>query len=188
MSLVIKNIIKNACQYLQKKDIVAVIDEEEEATDDTQAVIDDLVMICNKVIQEIATDYLPCVAYEYVEVEVGCFDISDLENTLLAIKFIKTSKLSNVKFEVYGTSVIIKNGSYVIAYSYLPDELVFTDSISDFSFRLTDRVISYGVVSEYFAINGQYDDSYIWEKRFREGLSCANQRLDSIVMRGRAWV
>lgn len=180
----VKDILKGASVVLSKFDLVNKFDDENGASDhDIQVLLEAL----NLVLSEIACDYIPLYKVEDIEAVNNAFDVNTLSYPLLAIRSIKDRYGRGARFIIDGDNIKLLSGKYQIKYTYKPDKVKLDDEIKGFDRGLTDRVIIYGVVSEYYLINGLYSEAELMRGKFEGALTSACKKLNNIIMRGRIW-
>ena len=188
MKIKINNAISDACFFLNKTDVQILLSG---GTGSSEASINELnhLLACTRqVLKQIATDYIPCLFYEDIVVDDSeRYAINSLTQCMLTVRSIERSSGGKVSVHQENGYLILKKGNYHICYSYLPTVLDTSEEYTDFDGAITERVVAYGIVAEYFILSGQYDDAYIWERRFKDGLTNATKRLDNIVMGARQW-
>jgi hypothetical protein len=186
----VKEIVKLAAIYLQLEEVLALETfggDVAEADANTAKNLELLVRCLNLVYNELASDYVPLKHSEEVLVEDGEIDINTLEKRLISVLKLANKDGKNVKYKVYPTAIKIENGTYDLEYSYLPNEVELTDSIEEFGGKLTERIIAYGVASEYTLISGLFDEAELWKKRFLDSLIVATGKKSEIKMPARRW-
>ena len=186
----VKKIIKLAAVYLQLEDILSLdtfggIVTEPEAN--TTKNLELLVRCLNLVYNELASDYVPLKHTEEVVVETEEIDINTLEKRLISVLALADKDGKNAKYKVYPTTIKVANGTYDIEYSYLPQEVLLEDTIEAFGSKLTERIIAYGVASEYSLISGLFDEATLWKKRFLDSLLIATSKKSELKMPARRW-
>lgn len=172
----IVNIIKSACVFLQKDELLDLT-ELGGSTTSTTAQKKELSMILrclNLVYNEIASDYIPLIKTEIKIPNNGEILFSTLSEKILDVKRIEDKYGLRVDYKLYPNRILTIDGEVEITYSYEPDELAsFSSNMESFSEKLTERVVAYGVAMEYSFISGLHDDASIWETRFKDGLLIA---------------
>ena len=86
----------------------------------------------------------------------------------IKIKSVKNSFGENINYNIHPLNIIVSNQSteYCIEYDYIPNELTdLTDEVQLPAY-LNQKVICYGVVSEFLASKDQFDKSEFWKNKF----------------------
>lgn len=187
----IVNIIKNACVFLQKDELLDVEDLGGATPSNSaqQKEIGILLRCLNLVYNQIATDYIPLLKTEKITPVNGEIVLSDLSKKILDIKRIEDKFGMRVNYKLYPNKIVLTiSGEVTITYSYEPEELTALTSIMEsFSEKLTERVMAYGVAMEYSFISGLHDDASIWETRFKDGLLIAARKKSEMRLPNRRW-
>lgn len=188
--MTVKNIIKNACVFLSKDELLNLTDlgGENQATDEQTKDLNHLVRCLNLVYNEIATDYIPLLNKETFLPDNGRIYFEDFSKKLLEIYRIEDKFGYKTNYKLYPNFLETIDGEVKITYSFEPEAIVSLDSvIESFSEKITERVIAYGVAMEYSFICGLHDDAAIWEKRFKDGILIAARKKSEIRLPARRW-
>lgn len=186
--MTVKDIIKLVCEFVGEKDLREKLCEENAAfTDRMQEKLVALVRCFNLVNQEIASEYLPFLTTENVEVNNSVLNFSDLSKTVINIYDLKNRFGMNLKFKLFPNYVQVFGSAKSVTYSYLPEELILTDEVKMLC-GLSARVYAYGIASEYLLIDGMSEDADIWEERFKQSLFVLSRRKGEHVLPKRSWL
>ncbi len=186
----IVNIIKNACVFLQKDELLETTElgGVSVSTNAQKKELNILFRCLNLVYNEIATDYIPLIKTEKLSSNNGEILFSSLTNNILDIKRIEDKYGIRVNYKLYPDRILTTDGEVSLTYSYEPEELEDLEStMESFSEKLTERVCAYGVAMEYSFISGLHDDASIWETRFKDGLLIAVRKKSEIHLPARRW-
>lgn len=152
----------------------------------TQSDLNLIVNCINLTASEIATDYLPIVFEEDIVVLNNQFDLKNLSKTILKPMELKFG-LQNAFYKVIDNKLITKCGNYTLKYSIMPDTFELDDDIICFSSALSLAVFCYGVCANYTLIGGSYEESSLWESKFKDGILVAGRKNKEIKMPQRRW-
>ena len=186
----IVNVLKNACVFLQKDELLELTEfgGETESTESQQKEINILLRCLNLVYNQIATDYIPLIQTEKVVSINGEILFNSLSKKILDIKRIEDKCKLRVNYKLYPDRIKTINCEVYITYTYEPNELQeLTSTMETFSEKLTERVMAYGVAMEYSFISGLHDDASIWETRFKDGLLIASRKKSEMRLPSRRW-
>jgi hypothetical protein len=186
----IVNILKNACVFLQKNELLDVseLGGTEQSTPAQQKELNILLRCLNLVYNEIASDYIPLLHTEKLIPTNGEIGFSSFSKKLLDIKRVEDKFGIRTNYKLYPDKISTIDGPVTITYSYEPEELTdFTSVMESFSEKLTERVVAYGVAMEYCFISGLHDDASIWEKRFKDGILVSARKKSEIRLPVRRW-
>jgi hypothetical protein len=186
----IVNIIKNACVFLQKDELIDTTElgGDSTSTEAQKKELNMLLRCLNLVYNQIATDYIPLIKTEKITPINGEILFSDLDKKILDIKRIQDKFGIRVNYKLYPDKILTINGEVEITYSYEPEEITSLEmDMESFSEKLTERVMAYGVAMEYSFISGLHDDASIWETRFKDGLLIAARKKSESRLPNRRW-
>ena len=189
--MTIKNILKIACLFLGKENIVNVLNLEdyETASDSEKSEVQFLISCLNLVYEEVATDYIPLYVRENVSLDDNKILIKSLSKKLLEVISIKDRNGYKVKYKNFPNHLEVDGVASEILYRYQPDEISkIDDEIECFSNKITEKVFAFGVAMEYCFIQGLYDDAQIWEKRFKDALLVRASKKSNMKLPVRRWI
>lgn len=184
------NILKNACVFLKKDELLEIteLDGEDISTEAQQKEINLLFRCLNLVYNAIATDYIPLITTENIIPVNGEILFTSLSKNFLDVKRMEDKYGMRVNYKLYPDKILTINGEVKITYSYEPEELEdLTSVMESFSEKVTERVMAYGVAMEYSFISGLHDDASIWEKRFKDSLQIASRKKAEMRLPNRRW-
>lgn len=185
----VKEIIAYACEFIGEKELAEKLNSQETVTYSAkeQEKVDSLLRCFNFVNEEIASDYLPYLITEEIDVNNSILNFSTLSKTIINIYQIKGSFGRNVRYKTYPEYVEIFGRAKEITYSFLPEKEELND---DFTFYngLSARIFAYGIASEYLLIDGLSEDAEIWEERFKEGLFVLSRKRSEARLPRRKWL
>lgn len=150
-------------------------------------VIKTLVNGCNFVLEELYRDYATALGRTVVEVvdgfcDTGCYKLSRVISLL-------DGEGNNVKFR-YGDGglYVERDGKYNLCYARLPGEVGWDDDVRMPSPRVTERILIYGVIREYYATQGDWYNAKQWDGRFKDALRVADVKSSTMTMPVGRWV
>ena len=187
----IKEVLSLTAFYLQMEDVLKLPFFKEDGgntiSGDTEAekTLLQLLRCANLAINEIATDYFPLYTRETVDAVGGTIMIADLKRRLIDVRRI-TLNGRKVKFKSYPAVIRTVNARVEAEYSYMPDELTL-DGETPFGDKVGARVIAYGAAAEYCITSGLFEETVMWEKRFKDALFSAQRKQYEITVKPRVW-
>lgn len=185
--MTVRDIIKLVCEFVGERELLAKLKSEQtQLTSREQEKLDIMVDCFNLVNQEIASDYLPFLTKEVIDIDNSILNFSELKKVVVNIYEIKNRFGINLKFKSFPSYVEIKGHAKQIVYSFLPADLVFEDEVEVFN-GLSARVYAYGVASEFLLIDGLSEDAEIWEERFKESLFMLSRKRGEHRLLERSW-
>lgn len=184
----VKEIIAFACSFIGEQEIVKKLTSTEAVslTDKEQEKVDTLVRCFNLVNQEIASDYLPFLYTEEIDIDNSILNYADLDKTIINVYAVKGTFNRNVKYKAYTNYIQIFGKAKSITYSYLPDKSELDDDVEFFN-GLSARNYAYGIASEYLLCDGLSEDAEIWEERFKESLFVLSRKRSELKLPARRW-
>ena len=146
-----------------------------------------LLNCCNFVLEELYRDYASAVKRTVVEVADGFVDTSSLN--LCKVISLVDGEGNDVKYR-YAEGGLSVNGSgkFNLCYARLPSALGLKDDIALPSPRITERVLAYGILREYFTIIGDTYTASQWEERYHGALRIADVKNSTMRMPARRWL
>lgn len=150
-----------------------------------------LVKCANLVIKEIATDYLPLVESEDVEVADGRISYEKLLHRVLEILSVRNLAdgiASN--FRMTPTECVLLNADVkraTVKYSYLPVDIEI-DEQCPVSPLVSAKTLALGICAEYSLIEGMYEQSVTYSNKFKEDMRTAVRKKGEIKIKPRRWL
>lgn len=186
--MTVKDIIMLVSEFVGEKELLAKLKNSDSVFNEREQEKLDIMVGCfNLVNQEIASDYLPYLFKEEVNVENKIVKFSDLNKTVINIFEVKNRFGMNLQFKVFSNYIEFVGHPKYIVYSYLPEELTLTSQVELFN-GLSARVLAYGIASEYLLVEGLSDDAEIWEERFKESLFILSRKRGEHRLPKRSWL
>lgn len=150
--------------------------------------IDTMVKCVNMTVSEIATDYMPIRCVESVAAVNGVIVLDTLLNRLIKVISVKANG-GDVKWRIYPEFIKIEdcvNSKCDIDYCYLPEQ-VSLDGNVNLPAQITPELMTFGALAEYCLIGGRYEDSMIYDRRYKESLKEACRNKKEIRVKARIW-
>lgn len=181
----VKNIIKKATAIIDNNLFDAI--EKGSVSELQQKEINSLVNCVNLTISNISSNYYKL--YDVVEVENfnGIIPYSKItDKVIFDIVSIKNAS-GNQLFTVKTDGIYTVKGKLLVKYTYFPSDVDYDDEITCFPVKVSERVIVYGVLSEYLYIKGIFDEAMVWEERFKNEMRSVHRPQKNINLRKRNW-
>ncbi len=188
--MTVKSIIKNACVFLQKDELLTLVDLDgaQQANENQTKELNHLVRCLNLVYKQIASEYIPLINEEKIYSDNGVIMLNSLTKKALDILRVENNVGIRLNYKLFPNRIETLGGNLTIKYSYQPEDIQnLTNEIETFSQKITERVVAYGVAMEYSFICGLHDDASIWEKRFKDSLLIACRKKSEIRLPRRRW-
>lgn len=167
----VSDIIKISATYLGKEEVINLL--EGNFTDDCDQAKKDinlLINCVNLVIEQLSSEYVPFRKEEKIYTSDGTIYYKNLSERILEVCFVTNSLGEKVNFKVYPEYVKTAKGYVVIEYQYMPKPLTKSSEVFFSNNKLTERIIAYGVASEYALIENRFEESNMWDERFKQSL------------------
>lgn len=150
-----------------------------------------LVKCANLVIKEIATDYIPLIETEQVEVQGGRISYEKLLHRVLEILSVRNAadgiasnfRMTPIECVLHNENV--KNAS--VKYSYMPVDIEI-DEQCPVSPLVSAKTLALGICAEYTLIQGMYEQSVAYSTRFKEDMRTAVRKKGEIKVKPRRWL
>lgn len=186
--MTVREIIKLVCDFVGEKELSAKLDSASFAayTDREQEKLDLLVQCFNLVNQEIASDFLPFLTKEEVDVNNSILNFSELGKVVINIYEIKNRFGKCLRFKLYPNYVEVYGHAKKVVYSFLPADKILSNEVEMFC-GLSGRIYAYGIASEFLLIDGLSEDAEIWEDRFKESLFVLSRKKGEHILPKRSW-
>jgi len=180
----VKSIIETAAAMLDMKEISFSGSQVISNYDPTVIA---LVKCLNNVIEEIATEYVPFEAVEEVTLNNGKFNYASLQNQVFQIVKIEDDG-SPCEFICYPTfaEVDTKRTKVKVRYYYIPAKVSVTGTVN--YPKLSARLLSLGVASDYALTVGRYEESVNYDKQYMYALQSAQRTRKPIRIKARRWI
>ncbi len=184
----VKDILKNACLFIGEKELAKTLEAETPSLEGKDEEKVDVLLRCfNLVNQEIASDYLPFLCTEKIDVNNSILSFEDLSKTLINVYELKGSFGKSVRYKLYPNYIEVFGRAKSITYSFLPSDFALSDEF-EFYNGLSARIYAYGVASEYLLCDGLSEDAEIWEERFKESLFVLSRKKSETRLPKRRWI
>lgn len=181
----VKEVIKIACEFLDKKDLADKIALGEKLSADEEKEVEAMISNFNLVREEVACEILPivkCEKFKTKNLKVCFEDFSVYPVSILAVKDASGRKVRN---RVLDDGIVAFANEIEVWYTARPEILTIDD---EFSCSLPERVYAYGVAREYFIKKALYKDASVWEERFKNSLEMLDRNKQSRMVPRRRWL
>ena len=181
-----KEILKNVCVYLGYDDLAEAI-ETGNVSEPNEKKLNKMLKCLNLVVGEIASEYLPVIKQKDVKLTNGQIDVYQIDEYIQEIISIKDKFGRNLKYKYTKDKVVCLASNVQITYKVYTKDIGLEDDVESFGGRLSERVIGYGVASEYAYLQMLYDDASIWENRYKNALLNCTRKKGEIKLKKRGW-
>lgn len=151
-----------------------------------QEEVNTLVRCFNAVENELAVDYLPLYQEDVVQTDTGAVFYTSFSRRAVRILEVKDENGNALQYTIFPQYIKTQKGKVVIRYSYAPEEK-FLYSDSEYQLEIAERVLEYGIATEYCLMRGMFEEANVWEKKYKHALKTAYKAYPSVVLRSRRW-
>ena len=187
--MTVKDIIKTVALLLNRKDILEYLNSG--ATENYLKVLEDvnaLVDCYNIVSEEIASTYYKFKAVETLSPQNGVVKCSEFTNNPLAIISVKGLNEKTISYKILPSEILTDEKTVVVEYYYVPSKKTL-DDISDFTATsIKNRILAYGVATEFLLIDGAFEESSVWHEKFINSLKVVLINDKRKRIKGRIWL
>lgn len=180
--MTVKEILITACNMMQESLLAEKIEKESELTEEENVLVEELLRAFNFVQNEIATEFIPLIKDEKIESQHGEFPLSLLSEKIAYVISLKDEE-AHVKYRIYGDKLMF-DGKVTLTYCYCPKKSSLDEECE---MILPERVLAYGVLREYFLLQGLASEASMFEEKFKNSLKNFSRKKSEIVMPKRAW-
>ena len=146
-----------------------------------------LLNCCNFTLEELYRDYASSIRKTVVEVVDGFADTSVYK--MCKVISLVDGEGNDVKYRyTEGGLSVDEDGKYNLCYARLPNDASLDDEVTLPSPRITERVLSYGILREYFTIVGDTLTATQWDERYKDALRSADVKSSSLRMPVGRWL
>ena len=146
-----------------------------------------LVRCVNLVENELALDYLPLLAEDTILTDTGVVFFSDLKRKAARILKVTDEYGASVPFTIFPEYLKAQAGKITVRYAYSPEVKTENDE-SDYITGASVRLFAYGIAAEYLLASGAFEESAVWDKKYKEAIAAAYRSKPSAVIASRRWV
>jgi hypothetical protein len=163
--------------------------DDESAAEDKDVLL--LVNCADSVCSEIAAEYLPLIFEEDILfAEGGSAGYAVFSRRPVNIVSLKASGV-NVAYTVFPDRIYVKGAEgkrLTVRYAYLPSDSVGLDSEFVANPAVTERTAALGIAAEYSLINGMFNESVLYDRRYKDSLRSAMRKRGETRIRGRRFI
>lgn len=184
--MTMKDCISKAAVFLQLEDVAKALEGGAEIGEAENAVIKQLILCGNLVLSEIACDYFQLKTSEKI---VSCnreVQYKNFKKDIIDIYRVSQNDITIPIKQYYGYFTVPTEGEFCVEYSFLPPPYNLEDNI-DYTSRISDRTVAYGIACEYCLVSGSVDEAVLWDKRYRDSLHNAEIKKNEMRVKMRRW-
>lgn len=90
---------------------------------------------------------------------------------------IRITSCENTTYQLHEQYIITKNKKPLgrVEYQYLPDEKIHITDLTEYDDTFL-YIYMYGIISEYYLQQGNYDEAYIWNMKYKTAIQKKNRK------------
>ena len=166
----VKNVIKKAAELLGNEDdllnyLNGVGEQGEKAAE--------LILNCYNLIEnELALDYLPLIKEETFSANNARIVDSSFSSSVVRIIEVRNAQGEKIPFRLFASYMSVDVSSVTVRYAYTPTEKSMSGEC-ECAIGVSERLMAFGIASEYCAALGLYEEASVWDKKYKEGIEAA---------------
>lgn len=185
MYIQVNNVIEKAIVALGLSDIINL--DELAPTDPLPSELTLLLRCFNMTLEELAGDYFPLLKKETLTPVNGLIANANFSKPPVEIYSVKKNG-EPVEYSLYPEGMHLSaNTAHEIVYGYIESEMTIEETITVHP-KVTEALIVLGTLMNYCIANGKYEDSLIYEKRFREAIREKMRKSGELKLPERRWI
>lgn len=188
--MLVKDIIKKACKLINLSDVLEYLNDETGTvtlSDDVSEKLDRLLLALNLTNNTLSSQYFEISACTECDNPNGVVSFGSITTkNIVEIKKVTDIENKDVEYKVLSDGVHSAYKSLKIYYTYIPDDVVISDSIN-YYLKLSEITFAYGVVSEYLFLIEELEEASVWDEKFKNILFAISRPRRSIVMPSKGW-
>lgn len=118
----------------------------------------------------LALDYLPLYAEDELLTATGRLQFSSFAHEPIRIVDVKNTAGESVAYTLYPQYIKTSVGRMTVVYAYAPKKKT-VDEESDFNMVTSPHVLVYGTLVQYCLANGMFQESAIWDKKWKDSVA-----------------
>lgn len=181
----VRDIIKLTARMTGRNDVVDYLNGGKGQTQTLETVAI-MVELCNLVINELASLYIPLVNTEFVVFSYQYIPYSRLTEKVVRIRNVYDINGVSVKFNDAIQEVYANLLSGYIEYEYSPSTYDLDSVIGYTEKDVSAGIIAYGVSAEYSINQGLFEQAVMFHKRYVDGVA-EKRSLKNAVIKERSW-
>ena len=167
--MLIKNVVKNAAELLNKENVVKYLNKGS-AEGDAVETVDKLVRLTNLVISELSHLGFYVVRTQWLTPKDNKILFSAFRSRPIKILKITDTKGKECEFTIGVDGLTVSNDANQFVYAYEINNETIDASISFEEYRLTDVMVALGVVAEYLLTMNDFEGAVFFHEKYIEAL------------------
>lgn len=186
--MIVKDIVIHACKILALNDILDnLLNNEGEYSQDVSAEIEKMILSVNMTSSVIASQYIENIDCVYCNVNSGFLRYQDItDKQIVEIKNVFNSKGDSVEFDIVSEGIYVDENYVKVEFAYYPKLVDINDELH--LSKVNDLTFVYGVIGEYLFLKGDFEESYVWDKKFKIALESLVRSRKNVVIPAMRWL
>lgn len=186
--MTVKDVLKTVAMLINREDILEFLNNGYSSNYNlVNEDVDVLINSYNIVADEIATEYFKLKTIEKQTVYNGVIKCSNLKRNPISIISVVNKKGDKIPCKILPSEILLDEQEAIIEYNYTPDTKGL-DDVSDYSSTpIKNRVIAYGVATEYLLIKGAFEEAFVWHEKYVDALKGSLVKSKIKKLKGRIW-
>lgn len=184
----VNNIIKKAAKILGIDNVYDYLNGEIELSESISQDVEKLLLACNIVNGIIASQYVEVIDVINTEVHNGSILVTDFtDKNIIEIKEITNGNGAPIEYKIISGQIFVDASFVNVKFSYFPNDVNIDDTI-DYYLKIDEYVFAQGVVGEYLFLKGDFEESYIYDARFKNAISSVLRPKRNIITPSKRWL
>ena len=168
--MTVKDIIETMAIQTGRDDIVQTLKDPDNANEEGLQTIEKLVKLCNLVINELATGFIPMCITDSITAENGKISFERLSHNPYEILAVYDDNGVDVLGKVFSKFITVLTDKVNVEYSCFPPEYSLEDEVGYDETQVSKRVLSYGLCAEFAICEGCFKDAVMWHDRYADAV------------------
>ena len=164
----LKDILLKTAELINRDDIIEALNNKQTPSQSIQNDIYRLISYFNYTLETLCENYFNLTNTQTISSDRNK-KINYLNFYKKPLKIIKVLKNNRPVFFLENSKYLTvpeANVSYEITYKFIPEKIVELDSAVNLPFGVSERIICYGIASEFLASKNQLEKSEYWNNKF----------------------
>ena len=181
--MIVKNIVICA------GDLVGIGDQvrDEIERDADSKIVQCLLKCYNLVENELSVDYFPLLFEETDSTDTGALYLDSFSKKPVRIVKVVDAWENEIPFKLFPNFLKTQTGKVCVRYAYEPEEKKLQGK-GEVSLHVSERLIAYGVASEYALASGLFEEASAWDKKYKDAISAVYRANPARKISARRWV
>lgn len=184
----VKDILESVCLYLDLTEELEPVFNGGSLSEEVENEYKKLILAINLTTQELCYKAMPLTTIEKVVTLDKTIIIKDLTKKAINIVQVKNNQNKKQKFKIVDDKIVLNNqGTFEVTYNYLLNSVSSCEDEIDLNFYLSLKTFVYGVVSEYYNINGLFEESKVFHEKFLTAIKQSLKQNKCFTLPKRRW-